>query len=104
MKRRPSNVGKPAYKAAPHVAWRRVEEESVLLNVDTSEYYSLDPIATEIWERIGKGNSLDQISRTLAREYHTPMARVQKDAIEFIDTLLGKRLLLKVDPSVPAPN
>ncbi len=81
----------------PHVAWRRVEEESVLLNVDTSEYYSFDPVATQIWERLGQGETEGHIAASLAKVYGTPAARVSKDTREFIADLLKERLIHQAD-------
>ncbi len=82
------------YKHAPHVAWRRVEDESVLLNVDTSDYYSLDPVATEIWERIGKGQRAGKIAVSVAESYGMPKSKVSKDTQSFISSLLKEKLLL----------
>lgn len=91
MKKRPSS--RAVYHHAPHVAWRRVEEEAVLLNVDTSEYYSLDPVGAQIWERLGKGDPVAKIARAISREYGMAEARVAKDAEGFIKDLLKEKLL-----------
>lgn len=86
-----------AYRHMSHVAWRRVEEESVLLNADTSEYYSLDPVATLIWERLGRGESLDRIANHVAEEYAVPGERAAKDAQAFISDLLKEGLIHPVE-------
>ncbi|MBI3552389.1 MAG: PqqD family protein [Elusimicrobia bacterium] len=85
---------KPAkYRHMPHVAWRRVEEESVLLNVDTSEYYSLDPVGTQIWEGLGRGEGPEQVAATLVDEYGIPRERAVKDTRAFVSDLLKERLI-----------
>jgi hypothetical protein len=85
------------FKPMPHVAWRRVEEESVLLNVDTSEYYSLDPVGTRIWELLGKGEALDAVAEGLAKDYGISKDRAAKDAQEFVSDLLKESLIHKAD-------
>src|SRR5947208_323538 len=97
MKPHPA-AGKPLkYRHMPHVAWRRVEEESVLLNVDTSEYYSLDPVATQIWEDLGRGEGPEQVAANLASDYGIPKARAVKDTRAFISDLLKESLIHQAD-------
>ena len=98
MKKKAAGREAETYRHAPNVAWRRVEEEAVLLNVDTSAYYSLDPIAADIWERLGKGDSLAKIIRRISQDFDTPEDRVAKDAAGFIHDLLQEELL-SVAPS-----
>jgi hypothetical protein len=85
------------FKIAPHISWRRVEEESVLLNVDTGEYYSLDPTASSIWERIERGDKTAKIVKDIAKEYGKPETRVEKDAQEFLNDLLSEKLIQPAD-------
>ncbi|HBL15445.1 MAG: hypothetical protein A2X36_13075 [Elusimicrobia bacterium GWA2_69_24] len=93
MKKKAAGREAETYRHAPNVAWRRVEEEAVLLNVDTSAYYSLDPIAADIWERLGKGETVSRIVRRIAQEFETPEDRVAKDAEGLIQDLLKEELL-----------
>lgn len=85
------------YRHMPHVAWRRVEEESVLLNVDTSEYYSLDPVGTQVWERLGKGEDAQRIAAVLAEDYGVAPARAAADVRAFISDLLREKLIHPAD-------
>jgi hypothetical protein len=81
------------FRHAAHVSWRLVDDEAVLLNVDTSEYYSLDPVGALLWERLGKGEALEAAARAVAAEYGVPAARVQADARELIADLVAEGLL-----------
>lgn len=81
------------YRHAAHVSWRLVDDEAVLLNVDTSEYYSLDPVGAELWERLGKGESLQQAATGVAKAYGEEGSRVEKDARALVKDLLAERLL-----------
>ena len=85
------------YRHMPHVAWRRVEEESVLLNVDTSEYYSLDPVGTLVWERLGKGDDAERIAAVLAEDYGVALTRAAADVRSFISDLLREKLIHPAD-------
>ena len=94
MQRKRPTRNPATYKHAPHIAWRRVEEEAVLLNVDTSEYYSLGPVAAEIWDQLGKGNSVGEVIRSLSESYGEPQARVSKDTEKLLENLLQEKLLV----------
>ena len=84
------------FRHAPHVAFREVEEETVLLNTDSSEYYSLNPVASDIWSRIGEGEGVGRISSGLSADYGQPAKKIAKDTREFISSLLREGLILAV--------
>lgn len=84
---------KKRYRHAAHVSWRRVDAEAVILNVDTSEYYSLDEVAAEIWERLGRGKTLSATVAEVAALYGERPERVEKDARALVKDLLSERLL-----------
>ncbi len=85
------------YRHMPHVAWRRVEEESVLLNVDTSEYYSLDPVGTQVWELLGQGEDEEGIAQALAEDYGVASARAASDVRALVSDLLREKLIHPTD-------
>ncbi len=90
----PGRMAKAArYRHAAHVSWRLVDDEAVILNVDTSEYYSLDPVAAELWARLGKGQDLAQASAAVAKAYDEKPERVEKDARALVKDLLAEKLL-----------
>jgi hypothetical protein len=81
------------FRHAAHVSWRRVDDEAVLLNVDTSEYYSLDPVGADLWERLGRGEALETAARAIAADYGVAPARVDADARDLVADLLSEGLL-----------
>ena len=87
-----------AFEHAPHIVWRRVDQEAVLLDTETSEYYSLNPVSTEIWERLGKGETVGDVALSLSSDFGEDEARVARDAREFISDLLKEGLLLPREP------
>ena len=81
------------YKIASHVAWRRVEDEIVVLDLETSIYYSLNEVASRIWELIHQGKGASEISQALTKEYEVDGKRVQKDASSFVAELKKEKLI-----------
>jgi hypothetical protein len=81
---------------AKHVAWRRVGDEVVLLDLETSTYYSLNQTAGQVWELIGKGFSEEAILEEIAEAYQKDMKIVRRDVSALIDRL-RKENLISVD-------
>lgn len=85
------------FKHAPHTAWRRVEEESIVLDLNTSVYYSLNDTASFIWERLGKGETLPVIAAALAEEFDVEEAEAAKDLDAVVASLRKDKLLVAAE-------
>ena len=82
--------GRPA--PASDVLFRVVDGEALLLDVRTGDYFSLDPLATEIWQRRSEGEGLSEISSTIAAQYRVDPDRVRQDVEELVAELRDARL------------
>ncbi|MFA6092713.1 MAG: PqqD family protein [Elusimicrobiota bacterium] len=82
------------YQPSPKVAWRRVDEEAVLLDTETSEYYSLDPVAADIWELLSEGQTPAKIALSIAEDYDEKPARVSADVRALIEEFLKEGLVV----------
>jgi hypothetical protein len=78
---------------AKHVAWRKVDDEVVILDLETSVYYSLNETASDIWELIGKGLSEDDIAEEIAGRYDQKAASVKKDVTALVKKLKKEKLI-----------
>lgn len=78
---------------AKHVAWRKVDEEVVILDLDTSVYYSLNETASQIWELIGKGLSEDAIAEEIAETYGKNVKAIRKDVSGLIKKMKRENLI-----------
>ena len=76
------------------VMWRRMgEEESVLLNVQSEEYYSLNDVGTRTWELIDGQTTTEEIAAKLAEEYEAPLADIEADVRALLQDLRDQGLL-----------
>jgi hypothetical protein len=82
------------YKHAENISWRKVGADGVLLNLDTSAYYSLNEVGVLIWERIGMGDDAEAVTQAVCGKYDREPALVRKDVDALIKDLLAKGLLL----------
>lgn len=84
---------KGTYKVAPHIAWRRVEEEIVALDLNTSVYYSFNDVGARVWELVAGSEPAAKVAEAVAAEFDGDAAAIAKDTEEFIDSLCKEKLL-----------
>ena len=69
------------------VTWRKAGEEAVILNLETSEYYSANETGSFIWELLSSGKKTGKIAEALAAEYGIPPAQAAADTEDFLKDL-----------------
>jgi hypothetical protein len=80
-------------RMAPDVRFRLVGEEGVLLNLQTEQYLGLNAVGTRMWNVLGNASSIQAAYDRLLEEYEVEPARLRADLEEFIDQLLGQKLI-----------
>jgi len=69
------------------VTWRKTGDEAVILNLETSEYYSANETGTFIWELLAAGKPREKITQALASEYGISPEKAAADTSDFIKDL-----------------
>lgn len=72
---------------SPEILWRVVGDEALLLDTISGNYFSLDPIATEIWLRLNKGEESDKVADAIAESYSIDTVRARADITDLISDL-----------------
>ena len=72
---------------------QELQGESVLLNVNTENYYGLDEVGTRMWVVLSEASSISQAIDILLLEYDVDRERLVKDVCEFVSRLLRKELI-----------
>jgi len=75
------------------VTWRKTGEEAVILNLETSEYYSANDSGTFIWELLAAGKKSGKIAEELSAEYGIPEEQAALDTAAFINDLARLKIL-----------
>lgn len=83
------------------VAWRVVDGEAVLVHADTSAYYGLNRMATDVWLALADlATSRDGLARLIAERYDVDAETAGRDVGEFLDALVEEGLALSAsDPA-----
>ena len=79
------------------VLFRKLDEESVLLNLDNEMYYGLDKVGTSMWVALESSESISLAHRQLLAEYDVDSDQHQSDLIELVRSLLEHKLIIVSD-------
>ena len=71
---------------SPDVISQEVSGETVLLDLESENYFGLDAVGTRIWQLIKENNDLQAIYNTLLEEYEVEEKRLQTD----LEAILGE--------------
>ena len=72
-----------------------LQEESVILNLDSERYYGLDSIGTRMLSVLTSSDSIEAAYQTLAQEYDVDRQVLKKDLLELVDNLIAQGLLIR---------
>jgi len=76
-----------------NVMFRELEGESVILDLDSEQYFGLDEVGTRMWRLITEAESIAAAFDDLVVEYDVEAEALREDLSELIDTLIDKGLL-----------
>jgi len=77
----------------PHVLVRFLEQESVLLNLETEQYFGLDKTGTRMWQLVTAAPSIDAAYRELLAEFDAEPELLRSDLTELLGRLVDHGLL-----------
>ena len=76
------------------LAWRRVGEETVILNLDTSQYLNLNSTGSVLWETLSEAPaSVDEMVARLLADFDVPADDARADVQDFVDRCMVEGLL-----------
>jgi hypothetical protein len=76
-----------------HVTWRALEGESVLLNLETGIYFTLNGTGTTAWELFDGATSLVEIEQILCQRFDVEPEQARSDLAELTGELQREGLV-----------
>jgi hypothetical protein len=76
-----------------HVLVRILDRESVLLNLETEQYFGLDETGTRMWQLVTTSPNIDAAFQDLLAEYEVDPELLRSNLIELLSRLLDCGLL-----------
>lgn len=83
------------YKLAPNVLFQKVAEETVILEPETGQYYTLDAVGTFMVEQLLENKSQQQVVDAVLNNYQVESTEVQSDLSTLIEALILQKLMVK---------
>jgi len=77
--------------------------ERVLLNVESGQYYGLDPVGSRIWDLLVEERSVGQLQAILLEEYDVDPSTCGRELAELLLRLRGAGLVHIESPGESAP-
>jgi hypothetical protein len=71
----------------------RMDQETVMMHPESGKYFSLNPVATRVWEMLEIPLSLAEIVEILLSEFEVSYEQCQKETKEFLQTLIEKDII-----------
>lgn len=75
------------------VAFQTMQPDTVLLNLETGYYYSINSLGAEIWQQCDGETEIAAIIDNLRQKYDVSLDQLKEDAVDFINQMLKEGLL-----------
>jgi hypothetical protein len=72
---------------------RDIDDETVLVNLETERIFTLNSTGARFWQLLGEGQKLDQISRQMQLEYEVNATDVEKEIGDLLNLLIEEGLV-----------
>ncbi len=72
---------------------QEVDDEMVLLDMNSENYFGLDEVGTSIWQAMQEKETLKEVFEVLLEQYEVEPEMLQKDLLDFVDKLLESGLI-----------
>jgi len=77
----------------PHLAWRKIDGDTVIISPEDSHVHELNETASLIWQHADGKHSVDDIAKIVSAGYEVALDAARKDVNELIEILSSKGLL-----------
>jgi len=77
-----------------YVHWKRFDSDLVVLNLGNGQYYGLNDVGAEAFERLATGSSRSDVAQALLELYAVDRPTVEADLERLLATCLEQGLLI----------
>ncbi len=81
----------------PDMVFSHIDDEVVMMSIETGEYYGLNPVASRIWELLETPHTFNQLIDKLMQEFDIDEASCQRDVEAFLKQMMEKKLVVTAE-------
>jgi len=85
----------------PKVVYEDFDEELILINFDSGNYYSVNKTGVDVWHLLGHGASVDEIAEWVAQRYDCDSTATRDAIVRFVTELQQEDLILPDEAREP---
>jgi hypothetical protein len=85
--------GGDTFRPQPDIVSRRLDDQTVLVNLRTNRIFELNRTGARLWELLGEGSSESQIVERLLAEFDVPQEELEREVRALIGSLLDEGLI-----------
>ena len=74
-----------------------IEEDEVILNLDSGMYYGTNPVGARIWQLVQEPITVQSIIETVATEYAITRSQCEDDIRAFVESLAEEDIIEILD-------
>ncbi len=74
-----------------------IDGETVMMNMDSGQYYALNDVGSRIWQELANPVEVDGLCRRLEAEYDAEAGVIRDCVLRFLTEMLDKRLI-RIEP------
>lgn len=76
---------------------RRIDQEVILINLDTDQVYSLNSTGADFWELVSAGRTLDEVRTAMLDRYDVVPDQLEQEISGMVRQLLDEGFLVTPD-------
>lgn len=76
-----------------HVVFNELVSETVLLNIETGQYYGLNEVGWRTFKLLRQGEDLSSTASVLAQEFEGPLEKIRDDLVHYCAELVTRGLI-----------
>ena len=89
-----SNLSNLSIDIPGHVLFQQLEDEAVILDVQSGGYFGLNEVGTFVWQQLAAGQEVPGIVRAMRDHYEVDEARASADVTVFLSALQEQGLVI----------
>lgn len=88
-----SNTSK--YQLVDNVLFQKVDNETVILEPENGNYFTLDPVGTFMIESLQEGKNVEQVIESIKSTYDVSVNEVEADLKELLTNMISQKLIIE---------
>ncbi len=86
------------YKRNAKTISGRLHDELIMMDLEQGKYFSLNPVATRIWDLLTEPAAIEELCLVLTEEYDVSDEQCRIEVTEYLDQMIRLGLVERINP------